>query len=77
HEDSGYRCPACGGTTMRAVIVGTMRTAEELGRAFPGAAVTVSGGETVHADVPAGRRIVVATPGAEPVVEGGYGAALL
>ncbi|WP_336671340.1 primosomal protein N' [Tsukamurella sp. USMM236] len=76
-DDPGYRCPACGGSAMRAVIVGAMRTAEELGRAFPGAAVTVSGGETVHAEAPAGRRIVVATPGAEPVVDGGYGAALL
>ncbi len=77
HTDAGYRCPACGGTTVRAVIVGAMRTAEELGRAFPGAAVTVSGGSSVLAEAPAGRRIVVATPGAEPVVAGGYGAALL
>ncbi|ADG79177.1 putative primosomal protein N' OS=Tsukamurella paurometabola (strain ATCC 8368 / DSM / CCUG 35730 / CIP 100753 / JCM 10117 / KCTC 9821 / NBRC 16120 / NCIMB 702349 / NCTC 13040) OX=521096 GN=priA PE=3 SV=1 [Tsukamurella paurometabola] len=75
--DAGYRCPACGGTTMRAVIVGASRTAEELGRAFPGAAVTMSGGEHVLAEVPGGRRLVVATPGAEPVVEHGYGAALL
>ncbi|WP_461165873.1 primosomal protein N' [Tsukamurella serpentis] len=75
--DTGYRCPACGGTAMRAVIVGATRTAEELGRAFPGAAVTVSGGDAVLAQVAGGKRLVVATPGAEPVVEGGYGAALL
>ncbi|MET9326979.1 primosomal protein N' [Tsukamurella sp. NPDC003166] len=75
--DAAYRCPACGGTTMRAVIVGAMRTADELGRAFPGVVVTTSGGESVLTETTADRRIVVATPGAEPVVEGGYGAALL
>ena len=62
---------------MRAVIVGAMRTAEELGRAFPGVVVATSGGESVLTETTADRRIVVATPGAEPVVEGGYGAALL
>lgn len=75
--DEGYRCPTCGGTTMRAVIVGANRTADELGRAFPGAAVTMSGGDHVLAEAPGGKRLVVATPGAEPAVEGGYGAALL
>jgi primosomal protein N' (replication factor Y) (superfamily II helicase) len=59
-------------------VVGAARTAEELGRAFPGAAVRVSGrGSGVLATVPGGPALVVATPGAEPVAEGGYGAALL
>ncbi|MDF0531070.1 primosomal protein N' [Tsukamurella sp. 8F] len=75
--DNGYRCPACGGTTVRAVIVGAARTAEELGRAFPGVPVSMSGGEHVLSEVGPGRRLVVATPGAEPVAEGAYGAALL
>jgi len=54
-----------------------VRTAEELGRAFPGAAVRVSGRGSVLATVGSAPDIVVATPGAEPVAEGGYGAALL
>jgi primosomal protein N' (replication factor Y) len=62
---------------MRAVVVGSARTAEELGRAFPGVPVRASGGERVLADVPAEAALVVATPGAEPVARGGYGAALL
>jgi primosomal protein N' (replication factor Y) len=70
-------CPACGGRRMRAVIVGSVRTAEELGRAFPGVPVRTSSGDTVHAEVPAQPSVVVATPGAEPLVSGGYGAALL
>jgi primosomal protein N' (replication factor Y) len=59
------------------VVVGSRRTAEELGRAFPGVAVRTSGGDEVLATVPGGPHLVVATPGAEPVAEGGYGAALL
>jgi primosomal protein N' (replication factor Y) len=59
------------------MVVGARRTAEELGRAFPGAAVRTSGGDRVLDTVDAAPALVVATPGAEPVAEGGYGAALL
>ena len=62
---------------MRAAVVGSGRTAEELGRAFPGAVLRTSSGTSVLAEVPAGPAVVVATPGAEPLVAGGYGAALL
>ncbi|MGY1842819.1 primosomal protein N' [Modestobacter sp. SYSU DS0875] len=73
-----FDCPHCHGTKLRAAVIGEARTAEELGRAFPGAAVRVSGrGSGVLATVPGGAALVVATPGAEPVAEGGYGAALL
>jgi primosomal protein N' (replication factor Y) len=58
-------------------VVGAGRTAEELGRAFPGYPVRTSGGEHVLAEVPDDAAVVVATPGAEPVCPGGYGAALL
>jgi primosomal protein N' (replication factor Y) len=62
---------------LRAVVVGAGRTAEELGRAFPGFPVRTSGGDHVLAEVPPEPAVVVATPGAEPVCPGGYGAALL
>ena len=55
---------------------GAARTAEELGRAFPGVPVRTSGGPHVLATVPAEAALVIATPGAEPVAEGGYAAAL-
>ena len=74
---TGWHCPACSGTRLRAVVVGSARTAEELGRAFPGAVLRTSAGDAVLAEVPAGPSVVVATPGAEPLVPGGYGAALL
>jgi primosomal protein N' (replication factor Y) len=62
---------------LRAVIVGARRTAEELGRAFPGTPVRTSGGDTVLDTVPGNPALVVATPGAEPRADGGYSAALL
>jgi primosomal protein N' (replication factor Y) (superfamily II helicase) len=74
---SGFACPHCGGRRMRAAVTGARRTAEELGRAFPGHPVRTSGRDEVLASVPAGAALVVATPGAEPVAEGGYGAVLL
>lgn len=76
-HDTALRCARCGSDAVRAVVVGARRTAEELGRTFPGVAVLTSGGDTVHAAVPGDPALVVATPGAEPVAEGGYGAALL
>ncbi|MCA2226955.1 primosomal protein N' [Nonomuraea aurantiaca] len=75
--DAGWRCPNCGGHRLRAVVVGARRTAEELGRAFPSVPVRTSGRDGVLATVPASRALVVATPGAEPVAEGGYAAAVL
>jgi primosomal protein N' (replication factor Y) len=74
---SSWSCPHCDGRRMRAVSVGSERTAEELGRAFPGTPVRTSGGDHVLADVSDEAALVVATPGAEPVAEGGYAAALL
>jgi primosomal protein N' (replication factor Y) len=57
--------------------VGSERTAEELGRAFPGIPVIGSSGEAVRHQVSAEPALVVATPGAEPVATDGYAAALL
>ncbi|MEV4178135.1 primosomal protein N' [Nonomuraea sp. NPDC049709] len=75
--DADWRCPSCGSPRLRAVVTGARRTAEELGRAFPATQVRTSGRDGVLATVPATRSLVVATPGAEPVAEGGYAAAVL
>lgn len=75
--EPALRCARCGSDAVRAVVVGARRTAEELGRAFPGTSVITSGGDAVLGAVGAGPALVVSTPGAEPVAEGGYGAALL
>lgn len=75
--DAAHRCTVCGSRNLRAVVIGAGRTAEELGRAFPGVPVHNSGGATVLDSVRPGAGLVVSTVGAEPTVEGGYGAALL
>jgi primosomal protein N' (replication factor Y) len=72
-----WTCARCGSGQLRALVTGAARTAEELGRAFPGVAVRTSGGQHVLATVPAEPALVIATPGAEPVAPGGYAAALL
>ncbi|MBF6297364.1 primosomal protein N' [Nocardia amamiensis] len=75
--EAAFRCTACGSRALRAVVIGAARTAEELGRAFPGVPIRGSGGGAVLDTVEPGPQVVVATVGAEPVVPGGYGVALL
>ena len=74
---SAWSCPACSSTQVRLASSGSERTADELGRAFPGVRVIVADGahpvERV-ADKPA---LVVATRGAEPLTDGGYRAVVL
>ncbi|MET7477543.1 primosomal protein N' [Streptomyces sp. NPDC005648] len=76
-EEIGWHCAECGGFRLRAQVVGARRTAEELGRAFPAVPVRTSGREHVLDTVPGAPALIVSTPGAEPVAEGGYAAALL
>ncbi|MCD4850898.1 primosomal protein N' [Arthrobacter sp. AK01] len=72
-----WRCTHCSATRLRKGATGVLRTAEELGRAFPGKAVVTSSGEHIKATVPDASALVVATVGAEPVAPQGYAAALL
>jgi primosomal protein N' (replication factor Y) len=74
---SGWKCPVCDGTKLRAVTVGASRTADELGRAFPTTRVILSDGERPVLKVGPEPALVVATRGAEPVADGGYRAVLL
>jgi len=74
---SDFACSACGGTRLRAPMIGSSRTAEELGRAFPGVPVRTSAGDKVVPRVGAERALVIATPGGEPVADKGYAAAVL
>ncbi|MET4637041.1 primosomal protein N' [Mycetocola sp. 2940] len=74
---AGWTCPTCEGTKLRLVTRGTGRTAEELGRAFPGVPVIISDGDRQVTTVEARPALVIATRGAEPVAAGGYAAVLL
>jgi primosomal protein N' (replication factor Y) len=77
HAVTALRCDECGHERFVAAVVGARRTAEELGRAFPGVQVLTSGGRSVRAEIGGESALVVATPGAEPLTPNGYQAALL
>lgn len=77
HLAAAWSCPVCAATRFRAAVVGASRTAEELGRMVPGVRVVQSVGGRVVAELEPGPALVIATPGAEPYVPGGYGAVLL
>ncbi|MBG6190212.1 primosomal protein N' (replication factor Y) [Arthrobacter sp. CAN_A212] len=75
--DPRWACANCGSHRLRATVAGAIRTAEELGRAFPGATVYSSAGEHILDSVPDRPAVVVATPGAEPLAPNGYAAVIL
>lgn len=75
--EDAWACPVCHHRGLRSPVVGDARTAEELGKAFPGARVVSSSGDRVLTSVPDRPAVVVATPGAEPVAERGYAAVVL
>lgn len=72
-----WRCPRCGGGRLRSPVVGVLRTAEELGKAFPQVPVVQASGERKVAQVGERPALVLATPGAEPDAQTGYAAAVL
>lgn len=73
----GFECRSCGSRRLRAVVTGAGRTAEEIGRSLPGHPVHTSRAGQVLSGVGSEPALVIATPGAEPVAEGGYAAVLL
>ena len=77
NQPLGITCPHCGGRELAFSGVGSVRTADELGRAFAGTRVIVSDAEHRYLEVPRTRSLVVATRGAEPIVAGGYEAVLI
>ncbi|MGN6273365.1 MAG: primosomal protein N' [Protaetiibacter sp.] len=76
-EERSFRCIECGSSRLTRVGAGSTRTAEELGRAFPGIRVIVADGERRVIEVDERPALVVATRGAEPLAAGGYRAVLL
>ncbi|MCL2471097.1 MAG: hypothetical protein FWF25_05065 [Propionibacteriaceae bacterium] len=72
----GWTC-SCGSKRWWAVTVGSARTAEELASSFKNAEVLRSDSTTRLTKVPTTPAIVIATPGCEPDVDGGYAAAVI
>ncbi|WP_374315645.1 primosomal protein N', partial [Microbacterium sp.] len=74
---AGWTCPECSSTRLRMASSGSERTADELGRAFPGVRVIVADGDHPVTQVDGRPALVVATRGAEPIAAGGYRAVIL
>jgi len=74
---AAWTCIHCEGHKLRVVTMGTGRTAEELGRAFPGARIIIADGEHSIQTLGAEPALVIATRGAEPIPAGGYRAILI
>ncbi|MEY3407397.1 MAG: hypothetical protein RL038_458, partial [Actinomycetota bacterium] len=63
-----WKCDRCNSTKLRTAVVGAARTAEEIGRAFPGIRVITSGKDHIVGEIENAPALVIATPGAEPIV---------
>ncbi|MEY4039388.1 MAG: hypothetical protein RLZZ52_256 [Actinomycetota bacterium] len=74
---STWSCVGCGSAALRPIAAGSERTSDEIGRAFPGVHIIVADGNHLVTHVSDKPAIVIATPGAEPRVSGGYAAILL
>ena len=77
HLETDWQCARCSKSTLRAVAIGSTRTAEEFGRAFPGVPVRNSSSDHILRQISAQPSIVVATPGAAPIAQSGYSALIL
>ncbi|MEN9731168.1 MAG: hypothetical protein RL488_478 [Actinomycetota bacterium] len=71
------QCDNCNHTEFRYGKPGATRTVAEFGRSFPGAKVTEVTADQQKVSISDKPQIVVATPGIEPVAQGGYAAVVI
>ena len=71
-----HTCQTCGSVKLRQGKPGSSRTVAEFGKAFPGARIIESTGEEPVLTAP-DKTLVISTPGAEPLVQGGYAAVIV
>ena len=69
---SGVSCRECASTDFRQGKAGATRTVAEFGKSFPGVLVVEAKSEENLLEVDDRKKIVVATPGIEPTIQGGY-----
>ena len=72
-----WRCSYCDRDKQYLAGRGIERAAEEISRAFPGYPVVISAGDVIKENVDAKPALVLATPGAQPYVQGGYAAVVV
>lgn len=72
-----WKCRFCGRDKQFLAGRGIDRAAEEISRAFPGYPVLISAGEVIKNSVESKPSLVLATPGAQPEIPGGYAAVVI
>jgi primosomal protein N' (replication factor Y) len=72
-----WRCSLCNRDKQYLAGRGIDRAAEEISRAFPNFPVIVSAGDVIKDEIEAKPALVLATPGAQPLVKGGYSAVVV
>jgi primosomal protein N' (replication factor Y) (superfamily II helicase) len=72
-----WKCSYCARDKQYLAGRGIERAAEEISRAFPGFPVLISAGDVIKESVESKPALVLATPGAQPVAEGGYAAVVV
>lgn len=72
-----WKCTFCDRDKQYLAGRGIERAAEEISRAFPGFPVVISAGDVIKKNVEAKPALVLATPGAQPHVSGGYSAVVV
>ena len=72
-----WHCTWCQETVIYIASRGIDRFSEEIGKAFPNFPVLNSSGDHIIDSVPNQPSLIVATPGSQPEVEGGYAAVAL
>lgn len=72
-----WRCTFCNRDKQYLAGRGIERAAEEISRAFPGFPVIISAGDVIKEKVEDRPSLVLATPGAQPMVSGGYAATVI
>ena len=80
HCGSGFptwKCGYCARDKQYLAGRGIERAAEEISRAFPGFPVVISSGDVIKESVDSRPALVLSTPGAQPVAEGGYAAVVV
>jgi primosomal protein N' (replication factor Y) len=72
-----HQCSSCNSRKFKHGTAGSTRTVAEFGRAFPGTQIIEATGDMKVESYKQGQFLVIATPGAEPRVEGGYSAVVI
>jgi primosomal protein N' (replication factor Y) len=72
-----WSCSWCSNKTPYLLSRGTTRYAQEIGRAFPGAQISLSEGDAILEDHSVKHGIVIATPGSAPYIDGGFSAVVV